>query len=67
MEIRLDGRVALVTGASSGIGYAAARALGEAGAAVCLQGHTHMAEAPHETAELVLNFASSVEARTPSS
>jgi NAD(P)-dependent dehydrogenase (short-subunit alcohol dehydrogenase family) len=45
VEIRLDGRVALVTGASSGIGYAAARALGEAGAAVCLQGHTHMAEA----------------------
>jgi NAD(P)-dependent dehydrogenase (short-subunit alcohol dehydrogenase family) len=45
MQVRLDGRVALVTGASSGIGYAAARALGESGAAVCLQGHTHIADA----------------------
>ncbi|MFQ5521235.1 MAG: SDR family NAD(P)-dependent oxidoreductase, partial [Candidatus Methylomirabilia bacterium] len=45
MEIRLEDRVALVTGASSGIGQAAALALGEAGANVCVQGHSHMAEA----------------------
>ena len=32
----LDGRVAVVTGASSGIGEATARALSEAGAAVAL-------------------------------
>lgn len=31
-EVRLDGRVALVTGASSGLGYASALALAEAGA-----------------------------------
>lgn len=35
---RLDGRVALVTGSSAGIGLALARALGQAGAAVVLNG-----------------------------
>ena len=45
MQFRLDGRVALVTGASSGIGHAAALALGEAGANVCVHGHTHLAAA----------------------
>jgi NAD(P)-dependent dehydrogenase (short-subunit alcohol dehydrogenase family) len=45
MQIRLDGRVALVTGASSGIGYQAALALGEAGADVCVQGKSHMDKA----------------------
>ncbi len=44
MNIRLDDRVALVTGASSGIGEAAALALAEAGAHVVVQGLSHMAE-----------------------
>ncbi|MDP1647369.1 MAG: SDR family oxidoreductase [Rubrivivax sp.] len=35
---RLDGRVALVTGSSAGIGYALARGLGQAGATVVLNG-----------------------------
>ncbi|MEO6018389.1 MAG: SDR family oxidoreductase [Polaromonas sp.] len=44
---RLDGRLALVTGSSAGIGFALARALGEAGAAVVLNGRniTKLAEA----------------------
>jgi gluconate 5-dehydrogenase len=37
-SFRLDGRLALVTGSSAGIGLALARALGEAGAAVVLNG-----------------------------
>ncbi|MEM8747851.1 MAG: glucose 1-dehydrogenase [Actinomycetota bacterium] len=37
-RFRLDGRVALVTGSSRGIGLAIARALGEAGAEVVLNG-----------------------------
>jgi NAD(P)-dependent dehydrogenase (short-subunit alcohol dehydrogenase family) len=43
--LRLDGRVAVVTGGSSGIGKEAAVALGAAGAAVCVQGRTHMGDA----------------------
>ena len=35
---RLDGRIALVTGSSAGIGFALARGLGEAGATVVLNG-----------------------------
>ena len=35
---RLDGRLALVTGSSSGIGFALARGLGQAGAALLLNG-----------------------------
>jgi gluconate 5-dehydrogenase len=35
---RLDGRLALVTGSSSGIGFALARALGQAGATLVLNG-----------------------------
>ena len=34
----LEGRLALVTGSSTGIGFALARALGEAGAVVVLNG-----------------------------
>lgn len=45
MEIRLDGKVALVTGASTGIGAAIAIAFGEAGARVALHYNTSRAEA----------------------
>ncbi len=46
MQTELTNRVAVVTGASSGIGKAIARALGEHGATVCLVGrHPHTLEA----------------------
>jgi gluconate 5-dehydrogenase len=37
-SFKLDGRTALITGSSSGIGFALARALGQAGAALILNG-----------------------------
>ena len=39
-RFRLDGRIALITGASRGIGLTLARGLGEAGATVVLNGAT---------------------------
>ncbi|MSW50746.1 MAG: SDR family NAD(P)-dependent oxidoreductase, partial [Actinobacteria bacterium] len=48
---RLDGKVAVVTGASSGLGVACAQALAEAGADVVLA--ARRAEALAETAKLV--------------
>jgi NAD(P)-dependent dehydrogenase (short-subunit alcohol dehydrogenase family) len=51
--LRLDSQVALVTGASSGIGRAAALALAEAGARVCVHGHRHMAEAEDLAQQIV--------------
>lgn len=42
---RLDGKVALVTGASSGIGQVAALAFGEAGASVVAHGHSRIENA----------------------
>ena len=47
MEIRLDGRSAVVTGASKGHGFAMARAFAEAGADVALlaRGREALAEA----------------------
>jgi 2-deoxy-D-gluconate 3-dehydrogenase len=47
---RLDDRVALVTGASTGLGAAVAIALGEAGAHVACHGNTH---SPHATCEKI--------------
>jgi 2-deoxy-D-gluconate 3-dehydrogenase len=48
---KLDGRVALVTGASTGLGQAIAIALAEAGADVACHGNTH---APDETCAAVM-------------
>ena len=45
MQVRLDEKVALVTGASSGIGHAIALAFAESGASVAVHGHRHMAAA----------------------
>lgn len=44
-SFRLDGKVALVTGASTGLGAAIAIALAEAGANVACHGNTHAADA----------------------
>jgi 3-oxoacyl-[acyl-carrier protein] reductase len=51
MELRLDGRVAIVTGSSMGIGKAIARVYGRAGARVVVNGH-HEARAHAAAAEL---------------
>ena len=50
---RLDGRIALVTGSSTGIGFALARSLGEAGAALVLN-----ARSPGRLAEAAVQLKS---------
>ena len=56
-RFRIDGKIAIVTGATRGIGQAAALALGEAGADVAVLGHAHK---PDQTAEGVLALGRNV-------
>ncbi len=69
-ETRLAGRVALVTGASGGIGGALARRLAEEGAAVALGYGTHAQAAEELAGEIVANGGRAVaidaDLRTPS-
>lgn len=53
MQIRLDGQVALVTGASSGIGQGCARALADSGAAVAINYNSQAEPAERLAAEIV--------------
>jgi glucose 1-dehydrogenase len=53
MDCRLDGQVAIVTGASSGIGYGCAEALAEAGAAVAVNYNSHPEPAKELAARIV--------------
>ena len=55
MRISLHGQVALVTGGSSGLGAAAAKALAEAGAAVVINYHAHAEPAEELAAQIVAN------------
>jgi 2-deoxy-D-gluconate 3-dehydrogenase len=56
-RFRIDGKIAIVTGATRGIGQAAALALAEAGADVAVLGHAHK---PDQTAEGVLALGRNV-------
>src|SRR3972149_7156272 len=55
--MRLEGKTALVTGASSGIGYAIARRFGEEGANVGLVAHSHLEKAEELADKIVADGA----------
>lgn len=59
----LKGKVALVTGASSGIGQATALALGECGASVCINFHRNEAGAEEARNKIVASGGSAVSVR----
>lgn len=56
LTFRLDGKVALITGSTRGIGWACARTLAEAGASVVLNGTHDAALLEQRTAELGREF-----------
>jgi gluconate 5-dehydrogenase len=60
-RFRLDGRLALITGSSAGIGLAIARGLAQAGARVVLNGRT--AETLHASAETLRSEGLEVHSR----
>ena len=54
-QFKLDGRVALVTGACTGLGQGMALALAEAGANIVAVHHRHAALRPDLTEEVIVN------------
>src|SRR4051812_18345072 len=56
-QLRLDGKVALVTGSTRGIGNAIARTFAENGAAVVINGHTHPDQPAEIAAALTREFS----------